>query len=149
MLDYPKKQLQELYKNLPKDLQEAGFSKENAKNIHEICAKNGITDEDVIFDVAKNTGYVFLGLLPPNEFSYILEKDLELEKDKAELIASEITRFVFLPVRNSLEALYKMKISPSIKPGSAVSPEASSSFEEDQPRAGKPKKSDGYREPIK
>ncbi|GAG81460.1 unnamed protein product, partial [marine sediment metagenome] len=115
MPDYPKEQLRQLYKNLPKDLQEAGFSKENAKNIHEICTKNGITDEDTIFDIAKNVGYVFLGLLPPNEFSYILEKDLGLGKSKAELVTSEITRFVFLPVRSSLEALYKMKISPSIK----------------------------------
>ena len=145
MPDYPKEQLRQLYKNLPKNLQKAGFSKENAKNIHEICAKNGITDEDVIFDIAKNVGYVFLGLLPPNEFSYILEKDLKLEKSKAELVTSEITRFVFLPVRSSLEALYKMKISPSIKPGSAPPPssETPSSFEE------KPKKSDRYRESTK
>ncbi len=145
MPDYPKEQLQELYKNLPKDLREAGFSKENAKNIHEICVKNDITDEDVIFDVAKNTGYVFLGLLPPSEFSYILEKDLKLEKSKAELIASEITRFVFLPVRSSLEALYKMKISPSIKPeGAHPSSSETSSLSEK-----KPKKSDRYRESIK
>ncbi len=145
MLDYPKEQLRQLYKNLPKDLQEAGFSKENAKNIHEICTKNGITDEGVIFDVAKNTGYVFLGLLPPNEFSYILEKDLELEKSKAELIASEITRFVFLPVRSSLEALYKMKISPSIKPGGAP-PLSEDQPTAGQPKAGKPEKGDRYRE---
>ncbi len=77
-----------------------------------------------------------------------------MEKSKAELVASEITRFVFLPVRSSLEALYKMKISPSIKPGGAVSPETPSSFEEDQPTAdqlknGKSKKSDRYREPLK
>lgn len=147
MPDYPKEQLRQLYKNLPKDLQEAGFSKENAKNIHEICAKNDVTDEGTIFDIAKNVGYVFLGLLPPNEFSYILEKDLELEKSKAELVASEITRFVFLPVRDSLEALYKMKISPSIKPGSAPPP-PEDQLTADQPKAGEPKKSDRYRETI-
>lgn len=154
MLDYPKKQLQELYKNLPKDLREAGFSKENARNIQEICTKNGITDEDIIFDVAKNVGYVFLGLLPPNEFSYILEKELKIEKSKAELITSEIVRFVFLPVRKSLEALYKTKINISIKPGSVVSPETPPSLEENQstagqPEAGKPEKKDIYRETIK
>jgi len=146
MPDYPKEQLWQLYKNLPKNLREAGFSKENAKNIHEVCIKNDITDEDVIFDIAKNTGYVFLGLLPPNEFSYVLEKDLKLEKSKAELIASEITRFVFLPVRSSLEALYKIKISPSIKPGGVPpsSSETPASSEEE-----KSKKEDIYREPIK
>lgn len=74
MPDYPKEQLWQLYQNLPENLQEAGFSEDVAQNIHEICTKNGITDEDVIFDVSENLGYVFLGLLPPDEFSYILEK---------------------------------------------------------------------------
>lgn len=144
MPNYPKEQLWQLYKNLPKDLQEATFSKEVAQNINEICTKNGIIDEDAILKVAKNVGYVFLGLLPPNEFSYILEKELELGKSKAELIAAEITRFVFLPVRNSLEALYKMELSLSIKPGSvtATSPLKPSSPEERQ------KKQDVYRELI-
>jgi len=144
MPDYPKEQLWELYKNLPKDLQEAGFSEENAHNIQEICTKNGITDKDVIFDVSKNVGYVFLGLLPPNEFSYILEKELEIEKIKAELITAEITRFIFLPVKNSLEALYKIKISPTVKPRTP-----SPSSEEIPPSVQeKLKKGDVYREPV-
>jgi len=143
MPNYSKEQLWELYKNLPKDLQKAASSEENARNIHEICTKAGVTDEDAIFDVAKNTGYVFLGLLPPSEFSYILGKELELEKNKAELVASEITRFVFLPVRKSLEALYKMEIRPSIKPGATPpTPEIP------PPAKEKPTKRDIYREPT-
>jgi len=38
-----------LYVELPKDLQEAGYSKEVANKIHEICTKNGVTDEHAIF----------------------------------------------------------------------------------------------------
>lgn len=144
MPNYTKKQLLELYKALPKNLQEAASSQENARNIHEICTKNGITDEDAIFDVAKNTGYVFLGLLPPSEFSYILEKELELEKSKAELIASEIIRFVFLPVKDSLEVLYGMQIKPTIKPGADITAPG-----EAPPAKKKPKKRDIYREPTK
>jgi hypothetical protein len=142
MPDYPKEQLWELYKNLPEDLQKAAFSEENARNIQEICTKNGVTDDDLIFDVAKNIGYVFLGLLPPNEFSDVLEKELEIEKNKAGKITSEITRFVFLPVKKSLEALYKMEIKPGIEPKvSSLSPEAESSEK-------KYKKGDKYREVI-
>jgi len=63
MPDYPKEQLRELYKDLPKDLQKATFSEEVATNIQEVCAENNITDDDVIFDITKNIGYVFLGLL--------------------------------------------------------------------------------------
>ncbi|MBZ9578160.1 hypothetical protein KJA13_04025 [Patescibacteria group bacterium] len=142
MPDYPKEQLWELYKNLPKDLQKAAFSKEVAANIQEICSKNEITDDDLIFDIAKNIGYVFLGLLPPNEFSDVLEKELKIEKSKAGQIASEITRFVFLPVKKSLEALYKIKIKPGVKPKVTSLPP-----ETELPKK-KPKKGDKYRETI-
>ncbi len=110
MPDYPKEQLWELYKELPKNLQKATFSEEVAANIQEVCKDNGITDDDVIFDITKNIGYVFLGLLPPNEFSDILEKELKIEKKKAKQISSEITRFVFLPLKKSLEALYQTQL---------------------------------------
>jgi len=143
MPDYPQEQLWQLYKGLPKDLQEAGFSEKVAQNIHEICTKNGIRDEDIIFDVSKNVGYVFLGLLPPDEFSYILEKDLKIEKIKAELIAAEIIRFIFLPVRASLEALYKMEIKPSVKSERGETPSSS-----ETPSSGKKNKKDTYREPV-
>jgi len=115
MPDYPKEQLRELYKDLPKDLQKATFSKEVAANIQEVCKENGITDDGVIFDITKNIGYVFLGLLATNEFSDFLEKELKIEKKKAEQISSEITRFVFLPLKKSLEALYQIEIKPGIK----------------------------------
>ena len=140
MPDYPKEQLRRLYKNLPKDLQEASYSQKVASNIQEICTKNGITDEDLIFEITKNIGHVFLGLLPPNEFSSVLEKELKIEKKKANNIASEITRFVFLPVKRSLEALYKIEIKPGLKP--EAKPVSEPATEE------KPKRQDKYREPI-
>ena len=115
MPSYPKEQLRELYKDLPKDLQKATFSEEVAANIQEVCAENGITDDDVIFDITKNIGYVFLGLLPPNEFSGVLEKELKIEKKKAEQVSLKITRFVFLPLKKSLEALYQIKIKAGMK----------------------------------
>lgn len=139
MPNYPKEQLRELYKDLPKDLQKATFSKEVAVNIQEICTENDITNDDVIFDITKNIGYVFLGLLAPNEFSDVLEKELKIEKEKAEQISSEITRFVFLPVRKSLEALYQAKIKTSSKLKKGDKPEA---------KVKKPKKKDLYREVV-
>lgn len=144
MPNYTKEQLWGLYKNLPEELQKATFSDEVAQNIQEICNNNGITDDDLISEIAKNIGYVFLGLLPPNEFSYILEKELKIEKDRAEQIASEITRFVFLPVRPNLEALYKMEIKPSIKPGADIT----ALRETPAPTKKKPKRKDFYRETL-
>jgi len=136
MPDYPKEQLRELYKDLPKDLQKATFSEEVAANIQEVCKENGIADDDVIFDITKNIGYVFLGLLAPNEFSGVLEKELKIEKKKAEQVSSEITRFVFLPLKKSLEALYQIKIKAGAK----------TKIEETEETERKPKKIDKYRE---
>jgi len=138
MPNYPKEQLRELYKDLPKDLQKATFSEEVAANIQEVCAENSITDDDVIFDITKNIGYVFLGLLAPNEFSNVLEKELKIEKKKAEQISSELTRFIFLPLKKSLEALYQIKI----KAGAKTRTKETKEIED------KPKKMDKYREKI-
>lgn len=143
MPNYTKEQLWELYKNLPEDLQKATFSDEVAQNIQETCNNNGITEDEVISEIAKNIGYVFLGLLPPDELSYVLEKNLKIEKSKSEEIASEITRFVFLPLRPSLEALYQTKIKPSVKPGANLTKPVG------VPQIKKqPKKKDVYREAI-
>lgn len=120
MPDYSPEQLQDIYKELPADLQEALFSEQNAKNIHDACAHNGVDDEDIIFDVAKNVGYVLLGLLPPSELEWVLKKDLEIEEEKAKIISGELHRFVFYPVRKTLEALYGIKIIFAQKPETVV-----------------------------
>ena len=138
MPNYSKEQLLQLYKNLPKDLQKAIYSKENADNIQEICTRNGIVKQGRIFDVAKNVAYVFLGLLPPTEFQEVLEIELKLEKNKVERIASEITRFVFLPVKSSLESLYKTEIKQRTK----------TSLEAPVPTEKKVERKDVYREQI-
>lgn len=141
MPDYPKEQLWELYKSLPEDLQKAAFSEEVANNIQEICTENDITDDDTIFNISKNIGYVFLGLLPLNEFENVLEKELKIEKKKAGKIASEISRFVFLPVKKSLEALYGIEIKAGIEP---ITKTKTKTVPEK-----KLKKEDRYRESIK
>ena len=145
MPDYSKEQLQQLYADLPEDLQEAIYSEQNARNIQEICTKNGVADDDLIYEITKNTGHVLLGLLSPNDFSGVLENELKLKKKTAEQIAAGITRFIFFPVRVKLEALYKTVIkSPTEPAGNAIGP-----LETDSPlKKEGPKKSDVYREPI-
>lgn len=106
--------LQELYYELPKDLQETGYSEENARNIQEICIRNGVVDSDTQFEVAKYTGFVMLGLLPPNEFQKALEEGVKLNKAVAKQIAREINNSVFLAVKASLEVLYKRRITQSM-----------------------------------
>lgn len=135
MADYSKEELWELYEQLPEDLKKATFSEEVGQTIQNICLKGGIAGEDLIFNITKNVGYVFLGLLSPDEFLDILEKELKIEKDKAETINSQITTAIFIPLKNSLEKLYGIKIEAGrTKP-----------VEE---KTSEPKKEDGYREII-
>ena len=142
MAQYSPEQLQKLYEELPKDLQEAIFSEQNATNIHQICVKKGVTDDDKISDAILNTGYVLIGLLSPSEFPKVLEKELEIETRTAQEIADEIKRFVFYPVRKNLEALYDIRLTGEeelIEQG--VGSKSYSSKEN-------PEQKDVYREPI-
>ncbi len=138
MPDYPKEQLWELYKDLPKNLQNALFSSEIGDNIYEICERNGVEGKKAS-EVSKNIGYVFLGLLPPSDFQQVLKKEIGLTPKTAEDISIEIERFIFLPLRKNLEAIYKetIKVRKPKKKTSFLKKEAISS-----------KKKDEYRESI-
>jgi len=135
MPDYSKEELWELYEQLPEDLKKATFSEEVGQTIQNICSKNNIIDDGLIFNITKNVGYVFLGLLSPNEFLDVLEKELKIEKNKAEEIHSQITTSIFIPLRNSLEKLYGIKIETTAKLKEEIKPKVI--------------KEDNYREPIK
>lgn len=142
--EYTKEQLWKLYKKLPEELKEAAFSVENAENIESICKRNGI-EEEKISKITKFVGQVFLGLLPPNEFQENLEMELNLEKETAKKVAREINRFIFFPVREALEKLYKIEIAPSTIEEKIVTPT------EIKPKEKKPEEKprmDIYREPI-
>ena len=61
--------------------------------------------------ILKLVGYVLFGLLPPNNFTDSIIKELKLDKEIAEKIYIEINAFVFFKVKNSLEKLYNIKIA--------------------------------------
>ena len=142
MPEYPKEQLWKLYQDLPKDIQGAIWAEKNADFIHDICVRNKVVKESKISEIAKNITYVLLGLLPPNEFQDVLKKELKLKKAEAEQIALEINRFVFLPVKNSLEGLYDIEIKPGLKP------KADSLSSKTAQAKREPKKEDKYRETL-
>jgi hypothetical protein len=136
--EYTKEELWKLYKKLPKELQEAIFAEETADHIYEICERYEVPEEKVP-EIAKEVGNVLLGLLPPNEFQEILEKEIKLEREIAKRVAQEIHRFIFYPVKSSLEELYKIEIAPPAQPKITPPP-----GEKPTP----PPQRDIYREPI-
>lgn len=131
MLNYPPEHLWPLYEKLPQDLKRTIFAVETADLIYEICTRNGVPEEK-ISEVAKYTGYVLLGVLLPDKFLSTLKEEVKLTDEQAEKVNWEISRFIFLPVRVSLEMIYKTEIALGFKPPAGVEPE----------------KRDIYREPL-
>ena len=138
--EYTKEQLWKLYEVLPNELKDAIFSEETANSIYETCTRNDL-EKEKIPEIAKYTGYVLMGLLPPNEFEKTLEEKLGLKNDLAKKVSQEITRFVFYPLKATLESIYKTEIEPVAKPKPGGKPSL-----ETAPRE-RPKK-DTYRETI-
>lgn len=135
MFEYSKEQLWDLYKQLPKDLQRATFSEEIGQNIRDICIRNKVTKDGSILNVTKTVGYVFLGLLSPSKLSEVLQQEFKAGKEVADQISAEITKEIFAPLQETLEALYDIKMEvPKVVIKKQVVQVV--------------KKSDSYREPI-
>jgi len=133
MFKYTKEQLWDLYKQLPKDLQRATFSEEIGQKIRNICVKNRIIKDEMILNVTKTVGYVFLGLLSPNKVGETIQREFKIEKGQTDHIAAEVISEIFFPLKETLETLYDIKMeNPKIAIKNPVV-----------------KKKDSYREAIK
>lgn len=124
MAEYTKEQLEELYKQLPEDLQEAVYSEEIGKKVQEICYDNNAIENEAYIEILKNVGYVFLGLLTIS--------DLKDKLKDSEEIFTRINNEIFAELKDSLEDLYGTKIK----------------FEKIEEKPKKPKRADNYLEPI-
>jgi len=141
--EYTREQLWKLYEKLPDELRETIFSAETADNIWDICDRNEV---DAVSKVAKYAGYVLMGVLAPDEFQETLEEEVGLEKEMAKKVTREVNRFIFYPVKSSLEEIYKTPITPPpARPKVAPSPEATAPSEE---KPTTPPSKDVYREPL-
>ena len=141
---YTSEQFWKLYEKLPQELKDVLFAEETGNNIFEICKRNKV--EEDLEAIVDYVGQVLVGVLPPEEFSEILEKDLGLKKEVVKKVAQEINRFVFYPVKPSLEQLYKMEITPSEK--IEGKPSFAKTTEDKEEKPTKPAEEDVYRELI-
>jgi len=154
---YAPEQFWKLYEQLSQELKSAIFSEETAESIWEICLRNSIEDERMS-EIARYTGRVLLGILPPEEFQETLKKELKLEKDVAKKVTQEINRFIFYPVKPCLEELYGIEISApagAVKSSPAAKEKPSAGVSEEKPvistkeeKPSAPERADRYRESI-
>lgn len=142
--EYTKEQFWKLYEKLPQELKDVIFAEETGDNIYDISKRNGILEK--LDQIVEYVGQVLIGVLPPDELQETLEKELELDKERAKRIGQEINRFIFYPVKANLEELYKIEIAPPAGVRPSVPKKAAPPEEELEEE--KPKREDTYREPI-
>ena len=134
-------QFWKLYEKLPQELKDVLFAEETGDNIYEICKRNEV--EENIEQIVDIVGQVLVGILPPEDFQKALEKEISLKNNVAKKVTREINRFIFYPVKPSLEEIYKIEISPTTTPVEKARP-----TEETEEQAETPQRQDVYREPI-
>ena len=134
--EYTKDQIWELFEQLPEELKDAIFAVKTADEIYDACEKNNV-EKEKIPAIAKLAGNVMLGILPLDEFQQDLEKEIKLNPEIAKNVFQRIHRFVFFPVKNELEKLYKITSSPK-----------NSSNKGDVEKKSFSLKPDTYREPL-
>ncbi len=144
--DFPKEKLQEIYEITPQDLKEALFSQETADTINDICLENNL-EEKQTSKIIEYVGYVFLGLLSPNDFEKTIKEKLFLTEELSRKINRQIVRVIFIPLKTSLELIYKIKIELPKEVVEEKLPAEEEPPKEEKISSGKRGK-DTYREPI-
>ena len=113
-------EFREHYDDLPSELQEMILSELTADKIERIVVRNNATRH--MSEIARLTGRVLLGVLPPDRFISALADHLQIDKQAAADMAQDINREIFFPIRESLKELYGLttvetepsSITPSI-----------------------------------
>ncbi len=95
--------IEDKFLSLPDEVKFAMTSPQVAENIKEISSKFGLLLDqmDILFDV---TSYVMLGLIPQNQFTQTLARELNIGEKQARIITAEISDKVFSSIRESMRS---------------------------------------------
>ncbi|OGN25462.1 MAG: hypothetical protein A3A13_03160 [Candidatus Yanofskybacteria bacterium RIFCSPLOWO2_01_FULL_43_22] len=94
--------------NLPSDLKEAIYSQKVYETLLSISKKFDLSI-DQEGEMESETKLVMMGNTHPNKFVANLEERLEIDREKARLIAADINELVFKPVRLSLRKIHNIR----------------------------------------
>lgn len=104
-MNTPEQNLLERYQKLPQVLKDAIFAEATADKVFNIGKQRGLTI-DKIGEMAKEIGYVMLGITKPNEFVGNLQKALGVSKNDARAITADTNKEIFYPIREHLRGLH-------------------------------------------
>lgn len=106
---YSKNKIFENYEKLPEELKDALTSVNISDQLFEIGKKFNLTVEKMGL-MAEEIGYIILGFTKPQEFTSLLQKNLEVDTEIAGYIASEINHKIFFPLREALKQAHQVEI---------------------------------------
>lgn len=108
-MDYTKEFLEEQYRKLPVELQEALSSVEMISSIEKIARDNELL-LDQAESLADEIGLTILGLTKTSEFTRNIQKRLSIDAAAAEIITSEVNTRIFLQIRAALKKVQESRI---------------------------------------
>lgn len=113
--------LEKKFKELPAELQYALTSIEVAKSVEAVAQKNGLLLDqmDILFNLVS---YVILGLLPSNDFTRTLAKEINVNEKQARMVVDDINNEVFAKIRESMREYEKNSLGQTNQGRSSMSP---------------------------
>lgn len=105
-MDKTKEILKDQFKKLPKDIQDAILAVDLRSKMQFITKKNNLHIDQA--EALENEAvFVLLGLEHPSSLVANIAKHAEVAKEKAEAIAEDLNREIFLKVRDSLKKIFE------------------------------------------
>jgi len=121
-MKYTKEQLNEKYKMLPKELQDAMFSGEATENVKKIGEKHNL-HVDKIGELGEEVWFTMLGVKRSADFIRNIKTRLNLPDEKINMIAKDINEKIFLPVREYMKKTQGVLLEPSVEISTEVVPQ--------------------------
>lgn len=114
MKNFSQQEVMERYDTLPDPVKDAIFAEATAEKMNEIGKKHNLLI-DKIGILAKETGYVMLGLEHPNDFVGNLASMLGVSTSEAREIVQDINESIFKPIREHLMQIHEKPAAPSYR----------------------------------
>lgn len=113
------RQLQQVFANLPEGIRALLLADDLNDKIERIGQKNGL-DENQSSDLVRIVVRLLSGIIQPTQFVALIMETLEVPRETAALLAEDINRDIFNPVKDELKEVHKLP--PSMKPGTDATP---------------------------
>jgi hypothetical protein len=94
-----------LYKQLPSKVKDLFWEEDIAERINKIKERFSLTEEKEN-SLIEIIAHLFLGILPPEHVSSVIQKEIVLEEDHSEKLSNEVIRFIIYPVQHLLREIY-------------------------------------------